>query len=65
MTEPSTDTRSIEVIPDCARAPETSQLESEQVVTYKSITSGLSRLPIGDDNRLLDVSKHLEIFSEA
>lgn len=65
MTKLSTDTRSIELIPDCARAQETLQLKSEQLVTYKSITSGFPRLPIGDDNSLFDVSKHLEIFSEA
>lgn len=39
--------------------------ERNKCVTYKSITSGFSRLAIGDDNRLLDVPKHLEVFPQA
>lgn len=33
--------------------------------TYKSITSGLPRLPVGDDDSLLDVPEHFEVFPEA
>lgn len=33
--------------------------------TYKSITSGLPRLAVGDDHRLLDVPEHLEVLPQA
>lgn len=33
--------------------------------TYKSITSGLPRLPVGDDDSLLDVPEHFEVFPKA
>lgn len=33
--------------------------------TYKSIASGFARLSVRDDNSLLDVSEHLEVFPEA
>lgn len=43
----------------------TNDIWQTMVCTYKSIASGFPRLPIGDNNSLLDVSKHFKILSQA
>lgn len=33
--------------------------------TYKAVSPGLARLPVGDDHRLLDVPEDLEVLAQA